>query len=89
MALGMVREANGAGVWDGAVVEYADRGLGQKSDTLIHSTHIHTQPRSDGATPEGRRQAEASTERAGVELQSLASVRFTVNGYDDTLFYFL
>jgi hypothetical protein len=64
MALGRVRDADGAGVWDGAEVESADRGSGQKSETLIHSTHIHTQPRSDGATPEERRQAEASRECA-------------------------
>jgi hypothetical protein len=97
MTLGRVREADGAGVWDGkrrAEVEYADRGSGQKSDTLIHSAHIFTQPRSDGATQEGRRQAEASGECAckqakGVELQSLASVGVTVNGYDGTFVYFI
>jgi hypothetical protein len=69
MTLGRVREADGAGVWNGkrrAEVEYAARRSEQKPDTLIHSKHIHTQPRSDGATPEERRQAEASTERAGV-----------------------
>jgi hypothetical protein len=97
MALGRVRDADGAGVWDGAEVEYADRGSRQKSETLIHSTHIHTQPRSDGATPEERRQAEASRECAGdgreqaqgVELQSPASVGVTVNRYDVTLICFI
>jgi hypothetical protein len=98
MTLGRVREADGAGVWDGkrrAEVEYADRGSGQKLDTLIHSAHIFTQPRSDGATQEGRRQAEASGECAsdgqarGVELQSPASVGVTVNRYDVTLICFI
>jgi len=50
MTLGRVREADGAGVWDGkrrAEVEYAARRSEQKPDTLVYPAHIHMQFHSD------------------------------------------
>jgi len=50
MTLGRVREADGAGVWDGkrrAEVEYAARRSEQKPDTLVHPAHVHIHSHSD------------------------------------------